>query len=183
MSQGSILRKFVLELADADRGVYESLELRLAQHKSESDDYLVTRMLAWCLCWEPELEIAPELCQAEEPALSVRDTHGRIRLWVEIGLPTAERIHKASKAADRVLVFPHRSPQALEKNWAGMRIHKAEAIEVVVPEPELVARLAGALDRGNRWHVTVSDGELIVDTGRGTVHGPIRRFRPLESGD
>lgn len=183
MSQGSILRKFELELADADRGVYESLELRLAQHKSESDDYLVTRVLAWCLCWEPELAIAPELCQAEEPALSVRDPHGRIRLWVEIGLPTAERIHKASKAADRVLVFPHRSPQSLEKNWAGMRIHKAEAIEVVVPEPELVARLAGALDRGNRWHVTVSDGELIVDTGRGTFHGPIRRFRPLESGD
>jgi uncharacterized protein YaeQ len=62
-----------------------------------------------------------------------------------------------------------------------MRIHRAGEIEAVVPDPELVARLAATLDRNNRWHVTVSDGELIVDTGRGTFTGPIHRFRPLES--
>lgn len=180
MSQGSLLRKFELELADPERSVYESLELRLAQHASESDDYLVTRVLAYCLCFTPELKIASELCQAEEPGFSITDPHGRIRLWIEIGLPAAERIHKASKAADRVLVFPHRSPQALAKNWTGERIHKGESIEAIVPDASLVAQLARGLERNNRWHVTILDGALIVDDGHGTHTGEIRRFCPLD---
>jgi len=38
-----------VELADADRSVYESLQLRVARHPSESEEYLVTRLLAFLL--------------------------------------------------------------------------------------------------------------------------------------
>ena len=38
-----------IDLADADRGVYESLALRVARHPSESEEYLVTRILAYAL--------------------------------------------------------------------------------------------------------------------------------------
>ena len=37
---------FEVDLADADRGVYESLALRVARHPSESEEYLLTRILA-----------------------------------------------------------------------------------------------------------------------------------------
>ena len=32
-----------------DRGVYESLELRVARHPSESEEFLCARVLAFCL--------------------------------------------------------------------------------------------------------------------------------------
>ena len=38
-----------IDLADLDRGVYESLALRIARHPSESEEYLVTRILAYAL--------------------------------------------------------------------------------------------------------------------------------------
>jgi len=38
-----------IELSDVDRGVYESLDLRLARHPSESMPYLLTRALAYAL--------------------------------------------------------------------------------------------------------------------------------------
>ena len=34
---------FDVELADNDRGVYESLALRLARHPSESDEHMIAR--------------------------------------------------------------------------------------------------------------------------------------------
>jgi uncharacterized protein YaeQ len=37
------------DLNDADRGVYESLDLRVARHPSESEEYLVARVLAYAL--------------------------------------------------------------------------------------------------------------------------------------
>ena len=35
-----------IDLADNDRAVYESLDLRVARHPSETDEYLLTRVLA-----------------------------------------------------------------------------------------------------------------------------------------
>ena len=49
MAQGATLYTFDIDLADADRAVYESLALRVARHPSESEEYLVTRVLAYAL--------------------------------------------------------------------------------------------------------------------------------------
>jgi len=49
MALSSTVYVFTVRLADADRGVYETLTLRVAQHPSESTDYLLTRLLAYCL--------------------------------------------------------------------------------------------------------------------------------------
>ena len=38
-----------IDLADADRQVYETLVLRVARHPSESEAYLLTRVLAYAL--------------------------------------------------------------------------------------------------------------------------------------
>jgi len=45
----STIYKFDIELADADRHVYESLALDVACHASESDECLVARVLAFAL--------------------------------------------------------------------------------------------------------------------------------------
>jgi uncharacterized protein YaeQ len=37
---------FDVRLADADRAVNETLTIRAAQHPSETDEYLLTRLLA-----------------------------------------------------------------------------------------------------------------------------------------
>ena len=49
MALQATVHVFRVSLADSDRGVYETLELRVARHPSESAEYLVTRLLAYCL--------------------------------------------------------------------------------------------------------------------------------------
>src|SRR5215510_2658711 len=95
-----------IELSDVDRGVYESLDLRLARHPSESMRYLLTRTLAYCLSYEEGILFSKEgIASTEEPPIAVRDPTGLLLAWIEIGSPSAERLHKATKAAKRVALF------------------------------------------------------------------------------
>ena len=49
MALQATIYNFDIELADSDRGVYESLALRVARHPSESEDHLIARLLAFLL--------------------------------------------------------------------------------------------------------------------------------------
>src|ERR1700674_1012817 len=68
-----------IDLADADRGVYETLALRIARHPSESEEYLVTRTLAYVLECSDGIEFSRGLSDPDEPAIAIRDLTGRIR--------------------------------------------------------------------------------------------------------
>ena len=49
MALTATIYNFDIDLSDSDRGVYETLALRVAQHPSESDEYLIARVLAYLL--------------------------------------------------------------------------------------------------------------------------------------
>ncbi|HEU4533608.1 MAG TPA: YaeQ family protein, partial [Polyangiaceae bacterium] len=102
-----------IELSDVDRGVYEQLDLRLAKHPSENARYLFTRTIAYCLCYEEGIAFSRGLAASEEPAVWVKTPDGRLALSIEVGSPSAERLHKASKASERLVVFTHYDPALL----------------------------------------------------------------------
>src|SRR5688500_9534408 len=103
---------FDIQLAHVDRGVYETLALRAARHPSETEEYLLTRVLAYCLEYAEGIAFSKGLAEPDEPALAVRDLTGALRVWIDVGAPDAARLHKASKAAPRVAVYTHRDPAA-----------------------------------------------------------------------
>ena len=47
MALTATIFNFDIDLSDTDRNVYETLALRVAQHPSESDEYLIARLLAY----------------------------------------------------------------------------------------------------------------------------------------
>jgi uncharacterized protein YaeQ len=124
---GATMYVFEIRLADADRGVYENLTIRAARHPSETAEFLVTRLLAFCLEYEAGIVFSSGLSTPDEPALSVRDLTGALQHWIEIGAPDADRLHKAAKAAPRVTVYTHRDIDSLLARLAGTRIHRASA--------------------------------------------------------
>lgn len=152
-----------LDITDHDRGVYDSVAVRVARHPSESDEYLVTRLLAYALEHTDGLAFSTGgLSSPDDPALAVRDLTGGLQAWIEIGWPDADRLHRASKASPRVAVYPHKDPAQWLRRLEGQRIHRAEAIVVRAIAPELIASLASRLDRRLAWGVAVSEGEVFV---------------------
>jgi len=172
---GATIYAFDIELADVDRAVYESLSLRVAQHPSETPDYLVTRVLAYCLEYAEGIAFSKGLSDPDEPAVSVRDLTGALQVWVDIGLPEPERLHRASKAAPRVAVYTHKDPAQWVMRLADSRIHRAEALEVYAFNRTWTAQLVAKLDRRMQWSLSRSESEIYLTLGSETLQTVLER--------
>ena len=177
MALSSTIYAFTVRLADADRGVYEALALRVAQHPSETPEFLIARVLAYCLEYAEGIAFSKGLSDPEEPAILVRDLTGALQTWIEVGMPEAARLHKASKAARRVVVYAHRDVQAWLARLAGERIHRAEELEIYAIDRELVAGLVSRLERRMEFDLSVSERNLYVSLGDTTLSGTIEQRR------
>jgi uncharacterized protein YaeQ len=170
------LYNFSIELADVDRGVYESLSLKVAQHPSETDERLITRVLAYCLEYTDGIAFSRGISDPDEPAITVRDLTGTIQAWIEVGAPDAARLHKASKAAPRVVVYIEKAPVIYLRQLAGERIHRADAIVIRAIDRELIAELVARMDRRMSFSLSVTDGHLFVTLPAGSLDGAVEAF-------
>lgn len=175
MALTSTVHSFDLDLADADRGVYETLALRVARHPSESDEYLVTRVLAYALEYAPGIAFTAGLCVPDEPAVVVRDATGALRAWIEVGAPDPARLHQAAKRAPRVAVYNHEDVRQWLARFAGERVHRSTEIDVWAVDRPLVRALADRLERRNAFALSVTDRELFVAVGGDTLTGGLTR--------
>ncbi len=176
MALGATLYNFAIQLADVDRAVYETIALKVACHPSETDKYLLTRVLAYCLEYTEGITFSGGIAEPDQPAIAVRDLTGALRAWIDVGLPDAARLHKASKAAPRVAVYTHRPPAQLLRALAGERIHRAEALELYAVDQELLAGLAARLDRRMAFDLSVTDRHLFVAGAGLNLNGTIERL-------
>jgi len=119
MAIAATMFTFDIDLADADRQVYETLALRVARHPSESEEYLVARVLAYAMEHTEGIAFSRGVSEPDEPAILVRDLTGAIQSWIEIGSPDAARLHRAAKAAPRVAVYTHKDAAPLLRNLSG----------------------------------------------------------------
>lgn len=176
MALGATIYTFDVDLSDADRGVYESLALRVARHPSESEEYLVARVLAYLLEFAEGIEFSRGVSDPDEPAIAVRDLTGAITAWIDIGTPDAARLHKASKTAGRVAVYTHKDPAQFLRQLGGERIHRSDALELYAIDRALVGALVARLERRVAFSLSVSDRELYVSIGEDTLTGSVVRL-------
>jgi uncharacterized protein YaeQ len=167
---------FDIELADSDRGVYESLALRVARHPSESEEHLVARLLAYLLEFTDGIAFSRGISDPDEPAIAVRDLTGAIDTWIDVGTPDAARLHKASKAAARVVVYTHKDPRQFLDRLAGEKIHRADRLELYAIDRALVSALVERLDRRVAYSVSVADRELYIAIGTENLSGAVVRL-------
>ncbi len=160
-----LLHRFEISLADVDRGVYQDLDLRVARHPSEDNAYLLTRVLAFALEHQEGLAFSRGLAEADEPALWVRTGDGRVIEWIDIGAPAADRLHRAAKLAERVVVWCHRRPDMLQQRCAKEKVHKGEQIRLVKVPTALLEALERKLDRNNRWDLSRHEGLVTIVVG------------------
>jgi uncharacterized protein YaeQ len=168
---------FDITLNDADRGVYEALSFRIARHPSETPEYLLTRVIAYCLEYTAGIQFSKGLSEPEVPALSVRDLTGTLLSWIDIGMPDAERLHKAAKSARRVAVYSHRDVAALLARLIGEPLHRAADLEIYAVDRELLAALAARLARRMSFDLAVADRHLYLSFGDETLTGAVEPHR------
>jgi uncharacterized protein YaeQ len=177
MALSATMRRFEISLADSDRNLYESLDLRVGQHPSESERYLVARVIARVLEHAEGLEFSKGgVSDDVEPALVQRDLTGRLIAWIEIGAPSADRLHKATKASPRVVVYAWKDPEKLVAEILERKTHRAAEIELFALDPELLDQVAATLDRVNKWDLALTGGTLYLTAGERSFETTVRRI-------
>jgi uncharacterized protein YaeQ len=178
MALGATVYNFDIELSDTDRNVYETLALRVARHPSESEEYLIARVIAYLLEFAEGIEFSRGISTPDEPAIAVRDLTGAIKTWIDVGTPDAARLHKAAKLATRVAVYMHKDPAQFLKQLAGKTIHNADALELYAIDRDLVGALVARLERRMAFSLSISDRELYLSIGADQLTGKVvRMFR------
>ena len=167
---------FEVQLSDVDRDVYESVAFRVARQPSETAEYLLTRVLAYCLEYEEGIAFSRGLAEPDEPPLAIRDLTGALRTWIEIGAPDAARIHKASKASPRLVVYTHKDAALLVRQLASEHIHRADAVEIYAVDRALLAELATRLERRMTFDLAVTDRHLFVTLDGATFDGVLTPY-------
>ena len=182
MALGATIYRFQVALSDVDRGVYEALDLRLARHPSESLRYLELRALAYCLCYEEGIAFSKGgLSSSDEPAIAVRDATSALKHWIEIGSPSAERLHRASKAAPDVSLFSGAELKLLRREAATREIHRLDEIALYRVEPTFLDALEAVIDRNLELELVRNEGVLYLTVGTLRVETALERQRLVEA--
>lgn len=175
MALTATMHTFEIQLADSDRGVYQDLSFRVARHPSETEESLVTRVLAYCLEYAEGIAFANGPAAGDEPTIAVRDLTGALRAWIDVGAPDAARLHKAGKAAPRVAVYTHKDPELLVRQWSRERIHRAAVLELYSVDRALRDGLTARLKRRMVLALSVAGGRLHVAIDGDVIEGAVVR--------
>jgi uncharacterized protein YaeQ len=174
---GLMLYRFQIELSDIDRGVYESLDFRVAQHPSETYPYMLSRVFAYCLAYQERLEFTPGgLADPEAPALRKLGLRGDVETWIEIGNPSARKLHKASKTAQEVMIFTYKNPEVLLTEIRNNDVHRANELQIYSFSGDFLTAVSESTDKNNRWTLLVQQGQMDLTVGEQTFSGEIRKF-------
>ena len=157
-------------LSDVERGVYEQLELRLARHLSESVRYLWLRTFAYCLAYEEGIAFSKGgLSDTSEPPVAITDLTGRRLAWIDVGAPSAERLHKASKSCDRVELYTDDPLTHLKRQLEKQEVFREESIKVWEFPTDFIGWLEQRDERALSFELVRNDGRLYL-----TLSGEVR---------
>jgi uncharacterized protein YaeQ len=162
MALPSTIFRFSLELSDLDRQIYESLQATVACHPSETEERLVGRLLAYALFYEPGLEFTKGICAGDEPDLWLKGADGRPLLWVEVGLPDAERLLKASRHCAQVALVACGNSLLIWEREQLPKLAGVRNLSVVGIDRAFISELVSRLERNIRWSITRTEGSLYL---------------------
>ena len=177
MALQATLYRFRIDLSDIDRSLYDTIDIRLAMHPSETPTYLLTRLLAYVLNYQPGLEFSPQGLGDPDPApLSIADPRGGVLLWIEIGQPSSKRVHMASKASKKLKVYTYKDLKSLYEEMRTASIFQFEKIEFFSLKPDFLNLLASHLERNNDWSIIYQDGSINVTFKNQSIQGEVEKI-------
>ena len=166
MALKATIFKAVLNIADLDRGVYLDANLTLARHPSETDLRLIVRLLAWALNAHDDLAFTKGLCADDEPELWLKNLHGGIEHWIDVGLPDERRLKKGCNRSEQVTLYTY-AGRAVDLWWQQNQalLTRQDNLRIVDFSEEELAPLVDLAERNMQWQVTISEGQVFINSG------------------
>jgi len=181
MAQPATIYRVNIHLSNIDRGLYESLQCTVARHPSETEERLLARILAYALYYDPELTFTKGVGAGDEPDLWIKGPDGRVRQWIEVGLPDAERLIKASRHSEQVVLCAYGTARSV---WEKQQLSKLTGISnltVISLDQAFLGQLSKRLQRVITWSLTVTEGSLYLAVDGETIESTLSHLMSPET--
>lgn len=177
-----MLYRFKIELSDVDNAVYETLDFRASQHPSETGPYLLSRVLAYSLSYNENLKFSSSgLSDPDTPALTALGKNSAIDIWIEIGNPSARKLHKAGKSAKQVIVYTYKSPEILIQDILNNDVYRADDLKIYALDSDFLLKLETHLQKNNKWSLLHQNGQLDISFEDLLFTTQVRTFEKIYS--
>ncbi len=158
--------KLRINLSDLDRDHYDTLNLTIAQHPSETLERMMARVLVFCINAQEHLAFTKGLSAVDEPDIWARSLDDQLALWIDVGEPAFDRIKKATRLAATVKVYSFNSKSDV---WWSQLQAKLSTLNAAVFQLDWtgIQALATLVQRTMDFSVTISGDSAYFATELG----------------
>ncbi len=170
MALTATIFKAQLTLSDLDRGHYDTYQLTLARHPSETDERMMVRLLAFALFASDSLSFTRGLSSSDEADLWDKNYGGEIERWIDVGQSDERRLKKACSLAKEVVLISYGGRAAslwwTQNQDALKRLGNLRVISVPAQASKALAALA---EKTMQLHCTLQEGQVFIGNARDNV--------------
>lgn len=160
MAISSTINKVSLNIANMDQHYYQSHELTLAQHPSETNYRFMIRLIAFMANANERLSFTKGLSTDDEPDLWQKTLTDEIELWVDLGQPDEKRIRKACGRAKQVIIYTYHERKA--KIWWQQQHKKLQRFSNLEVFHIDAQDLDSMVRRSMQLQCNIQDGEMYL---------------------
>ena len=144
-----------------DRHYYQSHELTVAQHPSETDFRFMVRLIAFMANASDRLSFTKGLSTDDEPELWQKTLTGEIELWIDLGQPDEKRIRKACGRARQVIIYTYHERKA--KVWWEQQQEKLQRFSNLKVFHINAPGVDSMVNRSMQLQCNIQDGEIYLN--------------------
>ena len=163
MAISATINKISLNIADMDRHYYQTHELTLAQHPSETKLRFMVRLIAFIINASDNMMFTKGLSTDDEPDLWQKTLTDEIECWIDLGQPDEKRIRKACGRAGKVIIYTYHERKA--KVWWEQQADKLQRfnnLEVFHINAEDAEDIEVMVQRNMQLQCNIQDGEIYL---------------------
>jgi len=180
MALKATIYKANIELADMDRNYYDSLQLTLAQHPSETDQRLMVRLISYVLNAHNDLQFGKGVSDEDEAAIWQINYSDEIALWIELGQLDEKRIKKACNKAEQVKLYCYGSSVGTWWSQSQSALNKYPKLSIEQFNTSTTDELVKLLSRTMEFQCSIQDGQLWLTCGHESLLIETKTLKPAQ---
>ena len=154
--------KLKIAISDFNRDYYDSVELTVALHPSETLERMMARIIAYCINSQENIALTKGLSSVEEPDIWVKTLDDIITLWIDMGEPSPERIKKSSRLAPVVKVYSFNSKSDTWWKQSKDKVSQFTHVKFYQFDWQQIQKLATFAKRNMDWSLSISGDTIYI---------------------
>ncbi len=170
MATKATIYKLKLDISDLDANYFQSHELTIACHPSETKRRLMVRVLAFALYASDSLTFTKGLSADDEPELWDKNLSDEIDLWISLGQVDNKLIKKSLGRSKQVVIFTYAG--AKSATWWKQNqeiLEKNSRLQIINIKPDDVDAMEKIATRNMDLQCTIQDGLIWLSDNEHTL--------------